>query len=56
LRVGILTHAYPRHDGDVAGAFLERLALGLVARAHAVHVVAPADAGREGRRSATRLR
>jgi len=48
LRVGILTHAYPRHDGDVAGAFLERLALGLVARGHAVHVVAPADAGKGG--------
>ena len=48
MRVGILTHAYPRHDGDVAGAFLERLATGLVARGHAVHVLAPADAGRGG--------
>ncbi|HXF95063.1 MAG TPA: glycosyltransferase [Gemmatimonadales bacterium] len=46
--VGILTHAYPRHDGDVAGAFIERLALGLVARGHGVRVVAPADAGRGG--------
>jgi glycosyltransferase involved in cell wall biosynthesis len=48
VRVGILTHAYPRHAGDVAGAFIERLALGLVARGHAVHVVAPADSGRGG--------
>ena len=48
MRVGILTHAYPRHDGDVAGAFLERLALGLVTRGHAVHVLAPADTGRGG--------
>ena len=47
--VGILTHAYPRHDGDVAGAFIERLVLGLAARGHGVYVVAPADAGRGGK-------
>ena len=49
MLVGVLTHAYPRHDGDVAGAFVERLVLGLQARGHRVHVVAPADAGRGGK-------
>jgi glycosyltransferase involved in cell wall biosynthesis len=48
LRVAFLTHAYPRHDGDVAGAFLERVALGLIARGTAVHVIAPGDEGRGG--------
>ncbi|MGH7676417.1 MAG: glycosyltransferase, partial [Gemmatimonadales bacterium] len=49
MRVGVLTHAYPRHDDDVAGAFVERLVLGLEARGHTMHVVAPADAGRGGK-------
>lgn len=44
-----MTHAYPRWDGDVAGAFIERLVLALVHRGHAVHVVAPADEGRGGK-------
>ncbi len=48
MRVGFLTHAYPRHDGDVAGAFLERLVLALKDRGHHVHVIAPADEGRGG--------
>ena len=48
MRVGILTHAYPRHDGDVAGAFLERLVLALQARGHSLHLIAPADQGRGG--------
>ena len=47
--VGVLTHAYPRHDGDVAGAFVELLMLALKARGHGVHVVAPADVGRGGK-------
>ncbi|MGH7645630.1 MAG: glycosyltransferase [Gemmatimonadales bacterium] len=33
----------------MAGAFVERLVLGLTARGHTVHVVAPADAGRGGK-------
>ena len=45
MNVACLTHAYPRWDGDVAGAFIERLVLALQARGHGVHVVAPADAG-----------
>ena len=44
-----MTHAYPRWDGDVAGAFVERLVLALVHRGHAVHVIAPADEGRGGK-------
>ena len=49
LNVLCVTHAYPRWDGDVAGAFIERLMLALVARGHGVHVVAPADQGRGGK-------
>src|SRR5207245_8180258 len=48
LNVACLTHAYPRWDGDVAGAFIERLVLALQARGHGGHVVAPADAGGGG--------
>jgi len=44
-----VTHAYPRWDGDVAGAFIERLMLALAARGLGVHVVAPADQGRGGK-------
>lgn len=46
--VGVVTHAYPRYDGDVAGAFLERLVVALAQRGLRVHVYAPADAGRGG--------
>ncbi len=44
-----VTHAYPRSEGDVAGAFIERLAVALQERDHVVRVVAPADHGRGGR-------
>ena len=44
-----VTHAYPRSEGDVAGAFIERLAVALQERDHGVRVVAPADRGRGGR-------
>lgn len=49
MRVIWVTHAYPRWDGDVAGAFLERLAVSLASRGHVLTVVAPADGGRAGR-------
>ncbi|HEX4600760.1 MAG TPA: glycosyltransferase [Gemmatimonadales bacterium] len=48
MKIGFVTHAYPRQDGDVAGAFVERLAQALVARGHALTVIAPADEGRGG--------
>jgi glycosyltransferase involved in cell wall biosynthesis len=41
----MITHNYPRHAGDVAGAFIGRLARALVARGTGVSVVAPADRG-----------
>lgn len=49
MNVVHVTHAYPRWDGDVAGAFIERLVLALTRRGHGAHVVAPADEGRGGR-------
>jgi len=49
LNVAFVAHAYPRWDGDVAGAFLERLSVALMARGHNVHVIAPADLGKGGR-------
>lgn len=45
MRVLFLTHAFPRHSGDVAGAFLLRLARALVATGTDVQVLAPASAG-----------
>lgn len=45
----MVTHAYPRWAGDVAGAFVARLAEALVARGHTVAVVAPADRGQARR-------
>jgi len=45
----MITHAYPRRAGDVAGAFLARLATALARRGHGVTVVAPSDRG-EARR------
>jgi glycosyltransferase involved in cell wall biosynthesis len=49
LNVVFVTHAYPRWDGDVAGAFIERLVLALVGRGHTVQVIAPGDAGKGGK-------
>lgn len=49
MRILGVTHNYPRHDGDIAGAFLERLAVALVRRGHAVEMVTPADQGAAGR-------
>jgi len=51
MRLRWVTHAYPRSDGDVAGHFLELLAVGLVARGHQLEVIAPADEGWGGHQS-----
>ncbi len=39
--VVLITTSYPRFPGDGVGSFMEPIAKGLVARGHAVHVVAP---------------
>lgn len=49
MRVVFVTHNYPRHAGDVAGAFLHPLAVALRARGIDVRVVAPSDRGAGGR-------
>jgi glycosyltransferase involved in cell wall biosynthesis len=48
VHIVFVTHAYPRWEGDVAGTFIERLAVALNAREHKVTVLAPADRGRGG--------
>lgn len=48
MRVIFLTHNYPRHAGDLPGAFLHPLAVALRRSGTDVRVVAPADAGRAG--------
>ncbi len=49
MLVVFVTHNYPRHAGDLPGAFLQPLAGALRDRGHDVRVVAPADRGRGGR-------
>lgn len=48
MRVVFLTHNYPRHAGDVAGAFLHPLAVALRNRGVDLTVVAPSDRGEDG--------
>jgi glycosyltransferase involved in cell wall biosynthesis len=48
VRILHLTHNYPRHDGDLAGAFIERLVLAQSALGHAVAVLTPSYAGTAG--------
>jgi glycosyltransferase involved in cell wall biosynthesis len=48
MRVVFLTHNYPRTPGDVAGTFLQPLAVALAARGHDVRVIAPSDRGQGG--------
>lgn len=49
MHIVCVAHSYPRFEGDVAGAFIERLNLGLRAREHSVKVIAPSDHGAGGR-------
>lgn len=49
MRVLAVAHAYPRWEGDVAGAFIERLCIALCKREHSVTVVVPSDEGSGGR-------
>ncbi|HEY2848281.1 MAG TPA: glycosyltransferase [Gemmatimonadaceae bacterium] len=44
MRVLFITHSFPRYSGDVAGAFILRLAVALRARGIEVRVLAPAAA------------
>ncbi|MGH7585745.1 MAG: glycosyltransferase [Gemmatimonadales bacterium] len=48
MRIIFLTHNFPRHPGDHAGAFLLPLAMELRARGHDLVVLAPSDRGRGG--------
>lgn len=48
MRVVFLTHNYPRHPGDLSGAFLATLAAALVQRGIGVRVLAPSDLGAGG--------
>ncbi len=48
MRVVFLTHNYPRHAGDLSGAFLSTLAQALAARGTDVRVIAPSDHGDTG--------
>ena len=48
MRVVSVAHAYPRWDGDVAGAFIERLCIALHDRSHSTVVVVPSDEGEGG--------
>jgi len=51
VRVVFLTHNYPRHPGDLSGAFLATLASGLARRGIEVRVLAPSDLGAGGEES-----
>lgn len=48
MRVLFLTHNYPRHAGDVAGAFLHPLAMSLQQHGVDLRVIAPSDRGEVG--------
>jgi glycosyltransferase involved in cell wall biosynthesis len=48
VRIVAVAHAYPRWEGDVAGAFIERVCLALHDRSHSISLVVPADEGQGG--------
>jgi hypothetical protein len=43
MKIGVLTHNYPRFPGDFSGRFVEALSEELVAQGHQVTVLAPWD-------------
>ncbi len=43
MRIGILTHNYPRFTGDFSGTFMQQLAQELVRQGEEVHIIAPFD-------------
>jgi len=45
VRIVSVAHAYPRWEGDIAGAFIERLAVALQKRDHHTAMVVPSDQG-----------
>jgi glycosyltransferase involved in cell wall biosynthesis len=44
MKIGVLTHNYPRFSGDFSGPFVEQLCQELVHQGEDVHVIAPYDA------------
>jgi glycosyltransferase involved in cell wall biosynthesis len=44
MKIGVLTHNYPRYRGDFSGRFVEALSEELVAQGHQVAILAPWDA------------
>ena len=44
MKIGVLTHNYPRYRGDFSGRFVEALSEELVAQGHQVTILAPWDA------------
>jgi glycosyltransferase involved in cell wall biosynthesis len=48
MRIVMVSHSFPRAEGDVAGAFIWRLAEALVGRGHGVSVIAPSHQGETG--------
>lgn len=44
MKIGVLTHNYPRYPGDFSGRFVEALSEELAHQGHAVTVIAPWDA------------
>ncbi|MCS7038498.1 MAG: hypothetical protein NZP34_02710, partial [Caldilineales bacterium] len=43
MRIGVLTHNYPRFGGDFSGYFIQQLCEELVRQGDEVHVIAPDD-------------
>ncbi|MCP4166804.1 MAG: glycosyltransferase family 4 protein [Chloroflexi bacterium] len=44
MRIGVLTHNYPRFPGDFSGSFIQHLCEELAQQGEEVHIIAPYDA------------